>query len=100
MHKTDSKHRQRRAEHDASTHWHPNDEPERSAAVAHGTYNVSWRDLQVALVKLQRHLIQCQAKIVVLLEGRRGKKHARVQPDHNVAFAFTPDCIAAGRLAR
>lgn len=56
---TSSKHRERRAEHDASTHLHPNDEPERSAAVAHGTYEASLRDLPVALVKLQRHLIQC-----------------------------------------
>ena len=29
-----------------------------------------------------------------------GKKHRRVQPDTDVAFAFTPDCITAGRLAR
>ena len=29
-----------------------------------------------------------------------GKKHKLVQPDPNVAFEFTPECIAAKRLAR
>ena len=29
-----------------------------------------------------------------------GKKNKRVQPDANIAFAFTPDCIQSQRLAR
>ena len=29
-----------------------------------------------------------------------GKKSKLVQPDNNIAFEFTPDCIEAGRLAR
>jgi len=29
-----------------------------------------------------------------------GKKNKLVQPDANIAFEFTPDCIAAKRLAR
>ena len=29
-----------------------------------------------------------------------GKKNRLVQPDPDVAFEFTPDCIKAGRLAR
>ena len=29
-----------------------------------------------------------------------GKKNKLVQPEPNVAFEFTPDCIAAKRLAR
>ncbi len=29
-----------------------------------------------------------------------GKKNKLVQPDQEIAFEFTPDCIAAGRLAR
>jgi hypothetical protein len=29
-----------------------------------------------------------------------GKKSKLVQPDADIAFEFTPDCIEAGRLAR
>ncbi|WP_248798514.1 polyphosphate kinase 2 [Pseudomonas sp. MWU13-2105] len=40
------------------------------AAISHGNYESQLRDLQIELVKLQRHFIGCGDRIIVLLEGR------------------------------
>jgi polyphosphate kinase 2 (PPK2 family) len=62
--------------------------------------------LQAELVKLQRHVIGCGDKILVLVEalaaGKDGglKRVIEFQPGPAVAFEFTPDCITVRRLAR
>ena len=43
---------------------------DRSTPLDRDEYRRTLRDLQVELVKLQRHFIRCQDKILVLLEGR------------------------------
>jgi polyphosphate kinase 2 (PPK2 family) len=39
-------------------------------AISKRTYKESLRQLQVELVKLQRHFIKCDEKILIILEGR------------------------------
>ncbi len=70
MPKTERKRPRRPAEHDGSIRVNPDDEPERSEAIAHDAYKTELHHLQIELVKLQRHLIKSNDKIVVLLEGR------------------------------
>jgi polyphosphate kinase 2 len=45
------------------------DEDDRES-ISHEQYEAELRRLQVELVKLQRHLIRCRDKILILLEGR------------------------------
>ncbi len=44
--------------------------PSGSEPSSHDNYEAELRQLQVELVKLQRHFIQCGDKILVILEGR------------------------------
>lgn len=44
--------------------------PPTHEARSHDTYESQLHDLQIELVKLQRHFIRCKDKILVLLEGR------------------------------
>ena len=82
-----------------------------TATVSREYYEAQLHMLQVELVKLQRHFIGCGDKTLVLVEGRdaadilsrlpyAGNKAKLVQPDPDLSFEFTPDCIAAKRLAR
>ena len=43
---------------------------EKAPSVSKQAYKVSLRQLQIELVKLQRHIIKCDEKILVLFEGR------------------------------
>ena len=41
-----------------------------TASISKSTYKDTLRKLQVELVKLQRHFIECDDKILIILEGR------------------------------
>ena len=43
---------------------------QKAPSVSKQAYKVSLRQLQIELVKLQRHIIKCEEKIPVLFEGR------------------------------
>ncbi|WP_248802490.1 polyphosphate kinase 2 [Pseudomonas sp. MWU13-2100] len=46
------------------------DRGQTEASISHADYESQLRDLQIELVKLQRHFIGCGDRIIVLLEGR------------------------------
>lgn len=46
------------------------DRVQTEASISHADYESQLRDLQIELVKLQRHFIGCGDRIIVLLEGR------------------------------
>ena len=75
----------------------------RDAAKSKKRYRQELHDLQVELVKLQKHFIHCDDKILVLIEGRdaaevrgvvAGTHHVRWAPEaggvFNPAFDVTP----------
>jgi polyphosphate kinase 2 (PPK2 family) len=42
----------------------------RAPSISQKSYKASLRKLQIELVKLQRHFIKCDDKILIILEGR------------------------------
>ena len=65
-------------------------------------YHDNLRQLQAELVKLQRHFIECNEKILIIFEGRdaAGKDESLLATDRTVVFKYDASSTGLGRLAK
>ena len=73
---------------------HKNAKQLAARALAKQAYQHSLRQLQIVLVKLQRHFIRCGDKILIVLEGRGRRRERRRDQAHRATFksARNPCC--------
>ncbi len=66
------------------------------------TYKKTLHKLRVELVKLQRHFINSNDKILIIMEGRDafGKDKRLVRPDPQIVFEYDISNLDNGRLVK